>query len=121
MRKVLGGGMRQAGILAAAGLIALEKMSQRLHEDHANAAYLAAMVKDVPGIKVISQDTSFVFFWLEETAKLNPTEFSTAMAKHNIRLSPYPGYKRKFRAVLHHWITRERVDTVITAMKKVLG
>ena len=121
MRKVLGGGMRQAGILASAGLIAIHKMSQRLHEDHANAAYLAEKLKDVPGVKVMSQNTSFVFFWLEEAAKLNPVEFCASMNQHNILLSPYPGYERKFRAVLHYWITRERIDEVVGAMKMVLG
>lgn len=120
-RKVLGGGMRQAGILAAAGLIAIHKMSQRLHEDHANAAYFAEKLKDVPGIQVLSQHTSFVFFWLEETAPLSPAEFSDSMRKHNVLLRPYPGYERKFRAVFHHWITRERVDAVVTAMQAVLS
>lgn len=51
-RKALGGGMRQAGILAAAGLIALEKMPARLHEDHANAKFLAEGLSKIPGIKV---------------------------------------------------------------------
>ncbi|MDX2481953.1 MAG: low-specificity L-threonine aldolase [Desulfuromusa sp.] len=120
-RKVLGGGMRQAGILASAGLIAIHKMSQRLHEDHANAAYFSEKLKEVPGVKVMSQHTSFVFFWLEETAKLSPSEFTTRMCEHNILLSPYPGYEHKFRAVLHYWITRERIDAVVTAMKTVLG
>ncbi len=120
-RKVLGGGMRQAGILAAAGLIAIHKMSQRLHEDHKNAAYLAEKLGDVPGIRVMSQNTNFVFFWLEETVKLSPLEFTERMSEHNILLSPYPGYERKFRAVLHYWITRKRVDEVVIAMRRVLG
>jgi len=121
VRKVLGGGMRQAGILAAAGLIAVEEMSQRLAEDHSNAAYLSEQLKDVPGVRVMSQNTNFVFFWLEEDAKLSPTEFIEKMAEHNVILSPYPGYDRKFRAVLHYWITRERVDKTVVAMKSVLG
>ena len=121
MRKVLGGGMRQAGILASAGLIAIHKMSQRLHEDHENAVYLAEKLREVTGVRVMSQNTSFVFFWLEETAKLNPVEFCASMSQHNILLSPYPGYERKFRAVLHYWITRERIDEVVAAMKTVLG
>ncbi len=120
-RKVLGGGMRQAGILAAAGLIAIHKMSQRLHEDHANAVYLAEKLMEVTGVKVMSQNTNFVFFWLEKTAKLNPAEFCAKMKDHNILLSPYPGYERKFRAVMHYWITHERVDEVVAAMKKVLS
>jgi len=121
MRKVLGGGMRQAGILASAGLIAIHKMSQRLHEDHENAVYLAEKLREVTGVRVMSQNTSFVFFWLEEAAKLRPVEFCASMKDHNILLSPYPGYERKFRAVLHYWITRERIDEVIRAMKMVLG
>ncbi len=121
VRKVLGGGMRQAGILAAAGLIAIHKMSQRLQEDHENAAYFSELLKEVPGVKVLSQNTSFVFFWLEETAKLTPLEFARGMSEHNVLLSPYPGYERKFRAVMHHWITRERVVAVAAAMKTILG
>jgi len=121
MRKVLGGGMRQAGILAAAGLIAVEKMSQRLAEDHTHAAYLAEQLKNVPGVRVMSQNTNFVFFWLEEYARLSPAEFIKKMAEHNVILSPYPGYERKFRAVLHYWISRERIDTAVAAMKTILG
>jgi len=121
VRKVLGGGMRQAGILAAAGLIAIDKMSQRLAEDHINATYLAEQLKDVPGVKVMSQNTNFVFFWLEESAKLTPAEFASQMGERNILLSPYPGYERKFRAVLHYWISRKRVDEAVAAMKAILG
>lgn len=120
-RKVLGGGMRQAGILAAAGLIALHEMSQRLQDDHDNATYLADALSDVDGVRVMSQHTNFVFFWLEEDAKLTPDEFAAKMREHNIILSPYPGYKRKFRCVMHYWITRERVNTVVETMKTVLA
>lgn len=120
-RKVLGGGMRQAGILAAAGLIALHEMSQRLQEDHENAALLAEGLSDIPGITVLSQHTNFVMFWLEEDAKVAPEELSPALAKYNILLRPYPGFKRKFRCVTHYWITRERVEEVIAAMKMVLA
>jgi len=121
VRKVLGGGMRQAGILAAAGLIALNKMSRRLTEDHTNAAYLSEQLKEVPGIKVMSQNTNFVFFWLEENAKLTPVEFIKKVAEYNILLNPYPGYERKFRAVLHYWISRNRVDEAVAAIKSVLS
>jgi len=121
MRKMLGGGMRQAGILAAAGLIAIHEMTQRLHEDHANARRLADGLKSVPGIEVMSNDTNFVFFWLNEDAKLTPKELSQQLdEQYKIKLSPYPGFERKFRCVTHYWITAERVDTVIEAMKTLL-
>lgn len=121
VRKVLGGGMRQAGVLAAAGLIALHKMSERLHDDQANAVCLAEGLRDIPGISIMSQNTNFVYFWLEENAPLGPDEFTAALREHNIIVSPYPGFKRKFRCVLHYWIDRERVNTVIDAMKTVLA
>jgi len=64
VRKALGGGMRQAGVLAAAGLIALEKSPLRLHEDHANARYLAEHLAQIPGIKLdmATVQTNIVIF-----------------------------------------------------------
>lgn len=121
VRKVLGGGMRQAGVLAAPGLIALHEMSKRLQTDHDNAAYLAESLSEVPGVNVMSQATNFVFFLLEEDAKLSPTEFIEAMQSHNVILSPYPGFERKFRCVMHYWIDRDRIDTVVKSMKVVLS
>src|SRR5947209_688322 len=52
VRKALGGGMRQAGVLAAAGLIAIEEMPKRLHEDHANARLLAEALEQIPGLRI---------------------------------------------------------------------
>jgi len=120
MRKILGGGMRQAGILAAAGLIAIHKMSQRLQEDHDNAARLAAQLKGISGLEVLSQSTNFVFFNLLESARISPEVFIARLKEHNIMMSPYPGYERKFRAVLHYWISTERVDEVAGVIKEVL-
>ncbi|MGJ3239697.1 MAG: low-specificity L-threonine aldolase [Anaerolineae bacterium] len=121
VRKVLGGGMRQAGILAAAGLLALHEMSQRLHEDHDNAAYLAESLSAIEGVRVVSQHTNFVMIWLEDDAKITPDEFSARLKDHNILANPYPGFKRKFRFVMHYWITRERVEAVVEAVKTVLA
>lgn len=121
VRKVLGGGMRQAGILAAAGLIALHEMSQRLQDDHDNAALLAEGLSEIDGITVMSQHTNFVFMWLEDDAKLTPTEFAAALKEHNILMNPYPGFERKFRAVMHYWISTERVHQVVEAIKTVLA
>lgn len=120
-RKVLGGGMRQAGVLASAGLIALHEMSQRLHEDHENAAYLAASLEGIPGLRVMSQATNFVFFWLEESASLTPEALVQQLRERNIYLNPYPGFERKFRCVLHYWIDRERIDYTVKALKDILG
>lgn len=119
-RKMLGGGMRQAGILAAAGLISIHKMANRLQQDHDHAAYLAESLSDVPGIHVMSYATNFVFFWLNEDAKVSPKELSAALKSHGILINPYPGFERKFRCLTHYWITRQNIDTVVQTLKSIL-
>lgn len=121
VRKVLGGGMRQAGILAAAGLIALHEMSKRLQEDHDNAAYLAEAASAIDGIRVLSQHTNFVMLWLEENAKIQPEAFTERLREYNILANPYPGFKRKFRFVMHYWITRQRVESILEALRDILA
>ncbi len=121
MRKLLGGGMRQAGILAAAGLIALESMRQRLQQDHDNAAYFAARLAEIPQLRLLSCHTNFVFFALEESVALSAEEFSARLQRSNILLQPYHGTARRFRAVFHCWIDQARVDRVVAAMQDVLA
>jgi len=67
-RKALGGGMRQAGVLAAAGLLALEEGPKRLHEDHANARLLAEVLADAPGVEIdlAGVETNIVIFRLTD-------------------------------------------------------
>lgn len=121
VRKVLGGGMRQAGILAAAGLIALHEMRHRLHEDHENAATLAEGLSDIPHLRVMNQATNFVFFWLEESAPIAPAEFEKRLEAAGVLLRPYPGYARKYRCVLHYWVDRARVEQVVRVVRDALA
>lgn len=121
IRKMLGGGMRQAGILAAAGIIAIEKMTRRLHEDHANAYCLAEGLAQIPGIKLdLNQvQTNMVFFSLDDSIPLNTEQmYDILERKHNIKLSIRND--RTFRAVTHFWITPERVDTTVGAIRSVV-
>jgi threonine aldolase len=123
-RKALGGGMRQAGILAAAGLVAIRTMIDRLAEDHANARILAEGLAALPGLQVdlAAVQTNMIFFELLETAPVTPEDFRTRLQKdYNIVISPYPGHIRHFRAVTHYWITRERVDQVLAAVQTILS
>lgn len=121
-RKVLGGGMRQAGIIAAAGLVALDTMTERLQDDHAHAKMIGEAIKNLLGIKIISQHTNFVFFDLLEDAKLSPQAFMDALwDTYKIKLSLYPGHTRTFRIVTHYWITAERAQQTIMAFKELLG
>jgi threonine aldolase len=87
-RKSLGGGMRQAGILAAAGLIALEKMTTRLHLDHENARFLAEGLSQVRGIKIdpAKVATNILVFDIAATG-MNSTELCRQLAQRNILAS----------------------------------
>lgn len=84
-RKSLGGGMRQAGILAAAGLIALEEGPKRLHEDHANARFIAERLAKVPGIQIDAShvQTNILVFDIRGTG-MNTAEFSRRLAEQNV-------------------------------------
>ncbi len=119
-RKVLGGGMRQAGVLAAAGLIALHEMSKRLHEDHANAAYLTGSLSDVPHLRVVSQHTNFVLVELAPSAPFGADELARRLKPQGILINGYPGEPR-IRLVTHYWITRDAIDTFTAALKETLN
>ncbi len=119
VRKMLGGGMRQVGVLAAAGLIALHEMSQRLHEDHANAAYLAESLSGVPYLRVVSQHTNFVFVELTSDAPLTPQELAAHLRAQDILINGYPDTPR-IRLVTHYWINRAAIDRFTAAVTHVL-
>ena len=93
-RKVLGGGMRQAGVIAAAGITALNEMVDRLTEDHANARHLAEGIAEIPGlsIDVARIKTNILFFDLV-TDQLTPKEFIIGLEERGIRCSN-PGPSR---------------------------
>lgn len=123
-RKMLGGGLRQAGILAAAGLIAIHEMVDRLADDHANACLLAEGLATIPHIDIdLSRvRTNFAVFDLLESAPVTPAEFVSRLKdEHNIIMRPYPGYTRRFRAVTHYWITADHVQTVVHAIRGLLS
>src|SRR5215472_9438492 len=84
-RKMLGGGMRQAGVLAAAGLIALEETPKRLHVDHENARHLAEGLSNIPGISIDPQKvvTNILIFDVRGTGR-SATDVVGALAKHNV-------------------------------------
>jgi threonine aldolase len=119
-RKMLGGGMRQAGVLAAAGIVALETMVDRLADDHANARRLAGGLSALPGV-ILDPDrvqTNIVIFELTPKAP-SPVEFAADLAAYGIKVNPIGG--RKLRAVTHYGIESADVDAVLQAAAKVLG
>jgi len=121
-RKVLGGSMRQTGILAAAGLVALHTMTDRLREDHEHAALLAEGLSEIPGIELQSQNTNFVYFSLAATAKLPLRDFVRRLrAEYNIIMSPYGGAGEQIRLRTHYWIDRAAIEKILAAVSALLS
>lgn len=120
MRKALGGGMRQAGILAAAGLIALNEMSKRLEEDHENARLLASGLSDLPGIQIdLAQvQTNMIFIKLTAEAKYSAPQIVEKLKPHNILIGA--SYHDLFRAVTHYWIKRDQIPQIVDAFRQVM-
>jgi threonine aldolase len=120
IRKQLGGGMRQAGVLAAAGIVALETMVDRLEEDHMHARRLAETLAVVPGLALDTglPATNMVFISLKESAPFTAAEVAARLKKEGL-LVGVTGVRR-FRLVTHYWITGEDVQKVAPAFNKVL-
>jgi threonine aldolase len=117
LRKMLGGGMRQAGILAAAGIVALETMTGRLSEDHTRARKLADGLKQVPGL-ILDQEvpaTNMVFLSLTPEVKSDISEVEEELKRHGI-LAGVTG-QRSFRLVLHYWIDDTGVEKTVAAFR----
>lgn len=124
IRKSLGGGMRQAGILAAAGLIALHEMTERLAEDHANACALAEGLATIPHIQIdpTRVRTNMILFSIDETMPISIEELVTRLKNdYNIVIGGYSNGRTQIRWVTHYWITRDRVDHIIHAMRTLLS
>lgn len=119
-RKRLGGGMRQAGVLAAAGLIALEEMPHRLGEDHANARFLASELAKIPGVRVDPErvQTNIVIFDITGTG-LAVGEINTQLKTRGVLMSS--ANVRQMRAVTHYDVNREDCATAASALAEVVA
>ena len=121
IRKQLGGGMRQAGILAAAGIVALETMVQRLEEDHQRAQLLAEKLKQVPqlNLRANSPQTNMVFTELEENYPKTKDQVIDELSKLGVLIGP--AGTNGFRLVTHIGIQDEDIDIVCNAFNEVLN
>jgi threonine aldolase len=118
-RKVVGGGMRQAGVLAAAGIISLNEMVDRLADDHANAHKLAIGLAELPGISIDPDQiqTNIIFFEVTREG-MTPEEFVQRIDAEGIRMLPVGPHK--VRAVTHYHITAENIDQALGVISKVM-
>lgn len=114
-RKALGGGMRQAGVVAAGALYALEHHVPRLADDHAHAALFAEGLKDVPGLVVEPAQTNMVF--AEPAPGLTADEVRARLARRGVLCGAYPG---RLRFVFHLDITREDTERAVRMVREAL-
>lgn len=112
-RKIMGGGMRQVGILAACGFVAVQEMSKRLYIDHDNARYMEELLKEIPGIKIDEnqRDINMVFFDIDDERKY---QLDSYLFKNGVKILPYEG---AFRFVTHFDVTKEEIKEAIELVK----
>jgi threonine aldolase len=117
LRKMLGGGMRQAGVIAAAGIVALETMVDRLAEDHSNAKRLAQGLAGITGIRLAQDDipTNIVMFHL--SPELSSVEFIEGLERAGVKVGLRDG--RPFRAVTHRMVSSSDIDEALTRIEAV--
>ena len=113
--------MRQTGIIAAAGIVALEKMMKRLVDDHANAHRLAVGIAGISGLKVDLENvrTNIIVFSLENNNGLTEDDFMTRLEEKGVKFLSRGSCQ--FRMVTHHGITAEDIDLVVEILKDVVG
>ena len=121
VRKLLGGAMRQAGVIAAAALVALEEMPGRLAEDHRNARRLADGLAAIHGVRLDPRKvvTNIVSFEVDP-AVMDAGAFQKACAAQGLRVSRYLGNSPRLRAVTHLDVRREDIDRAISIAASVL-
>ena len=113
--------MRQAGVIAAAALVGLETMRDRLVEDHVNARALADGLAAIRGIKIDAAKvvTNIVSFEIQRSA-MDAGDFQKACAEQGLRISRYLGNSPRLRMVTHANVSRADVDAALSIMNVVL-
>ena len=121
LRKILGGGMRQAGILAAAGIYALEYHVERLRVDHVRAAQLAHGLSEIPGVKLTrsTPHTNLIFLELDETVDIETQDFIAKLDERGVLIMDVGS--REFRLVTHLDTPDEAVEQCIHAFEDILN
>ena len=120
VRKMLGGGMRQVGVLAAAGLIALEKMPPRLPEDHQNARLMADLLNEIPSLDVEPEKvrTNILMVGVVRTG-LDSERMAAALKEKGVLVSLLDS--ARIRLVTHNDVSRDQIRQAASIVKRVLG
>jgi threonine aldolase len=118
-RKMFGGGMRQVGIIAAAGIYALDHHIERLKEDHKNAKRLALGLKEIKGVSINPEhvETNIVIFDIAEMG-MTAAQVRDEMKRKGVLIHPFG--KTLIRLVTHLDVSQDGIETALKAFKKVL-
>jgi threonine aldolase len=117
-RKVVGGGMRQAGIIAAPGIYALNNMIDRMEEDHKHAKMIEKALLEIPDLRVKDVDTNIIIADLTGT-KWTPEGITEAFREKNILVSKIPGIQPMVRLVTYFGITLEHTEKVVETIPEI--
>ena len=119
IRKMLGGGMRQAGVVAAAALHALDHHIERLAEDHRNARILAEAIADTPGLRLDPPEVETNLVWFEVDADLGTArEVATALKQNGVLV--HPAGPRTLRACTHLDVTTAQIHQAIETIRRTV-
>ena len=117
LRKMVGGGMRQAGILAAAGMMALTENVERLKDDHENARYLSEKLGAIPGFNTFIYPVQTNIVYADVSSHIDIRAMADALKDQGILVSPS---HKAMRFVTHKNVSREDIDTLLSAIEKQL-
>ncbi len=119
IRKLFGGGMRQAGVIAAAALYALQHHVERLAEDHRNAQVIAQAIADTPGLRLDPPEVETNLIWIEADPDLAPArEVSALLKEHGVLINPYG--KRHLRACTHLDVSASQAERAAETLRRVV-
>ncbi|MBX9268346.1 low-specificity L-threonine aldolase [Chromobacterium violaceum] len=118
-RKLLGGGLRQAGVIAAPGILALTEMAARLDEDHQNARYLAEGLARLPCVDINPADVHINLVWFRFNADIDSAELMAALKRAGFLANP--PHQGAMRLVTHWQVGRADIDRLLDAMQRVLS
>ena len=115
----MGGGLRQCGVITAAGLVALKDMRDNLKVDHEKAVYLAKKLTEIPGIKVMEDNLHINMVFFELPSSVNSTGLVNHLLEKGIKICDVEDGLMRF--VTHYWISYKDIDFVIDTMKDYLN